>query len=313
MDSVSRDLTKFEKNLGGFLTLSKTIIQSHERRNLKLSSKRNPILSRLEKYIKTYDRTEVEEHIWCFDKIYSSNRPAILRGPARDNWLKNGNLVIQYGEEVDRVTDIKIHVSSIYNTACKLRDDIEESLQGLPDVDESQELLYPSLYLLHLYKIFFETAGENDGEKLDEYISILEKEAGIKSKGRSSSTADPMGSILGAATDFMGQLGIKLPEGQKMPSQEELGKALGTMMNNPQTKSMMGNVMKEMQECNSLGDVVNKLMSGLGGGSLGDNLDPATKQSIQDNISNASQMFGNDGANDQGGDDFADGDDFIEE
>jgi hypothetical protein len=64
--------------------------------------------------------------------------------------------------------------------------------------------------------------------------------------------------------DLMGQMGVKLPEGQKMPSQDELGKMLGSVMNNPQTKSMLGNVMQEMKECKSIGDVVNKLVGNLG-------------------------------------------------
>jgi hypothetical protein len=258
------DIKKFGQTLESFLDLMRTIIKSSEKRNLKLTSGRNPILSRLEKYIKTYDKTEPEEHVWYFRKIYESNHPAILRGPGRDNWIKTGPIIIQFGEEVGAVTDIKIHLTVIYNTACKLRDEIQNLLKGLPGSDQAEEFSYPSLFLLHLYQLFYEVAEEKDEkEKLATFISVLEKETHSQSKTKNNNS-DPLSGIMGTMADLMGQMGVKLPEGQKMPSQDELGKMLGSVMNNPQTKSMLGNVMQEMKECKSIGDVVNKLVGNLG-------------------------------------------------
>jgi len=283
MESLPGDIKIFDDNLSELLNLSKKIIKCHEARNLKLSSQRNPVLSRLENYIKTYDKTEPEDHIWHFQKIFTNNKPAILRGPGRDNWIKNGSLLIQFGEDVGKPSqNIKIHLTSIYTTACKLRDEMGSSLKGLPNSDQSEELSYPSLMLLHLYKIFHEIS--DDKETLLEHIKTLEQEIGIKNKSSKAGGADPLGGILGTVTDLMGQMGVKLPEGQKMPSQDELGKMLGNMMNNPQTKSLIGNVMQEMKECKSIGDVVNKLVNNLG-------VDAGTKQTLQENLNNASSMF----------------------
>lgn len=283
MESLLTDIEKFDESLSSLLSLLKKIIKCNESRNLKLSSQRNPILSRLENYIKTYDKTEPEDHLWYIRKIYENNKPAILRGPGRDNWIKNGNLIIQFGEDVGQNTNIKIHLSSIYGTACKLHDDTESSLKGLPNADQSEELTYPSLILLHLYKLFHEIADKKEEkEKIVQYVSDLSSASGIKSSNKKSN--DPLGGLLGTVTDLMGQMGVKLPEGQKMPSQEEMGKMLGNMMNNPQTKSMLGNVMQEMKECKSIGDVVNKLVNNLG-------VDSGTKQALQENLSQASSMF----------------------
>lgn len=256
------DVKKFDENLSKFLILMRTIIQTHEKRNLKLSSNKNPVLARLEKYVKTYDRTSPEEHVWYFNKIYDANRSAILRGPERDAWLKSGNITVQFGEEVGRITDIKIHLTIIYGTACKLTSDIEASLKGLPDVDQCEELAYPNLFLLYLYRIFYEIVDiKTEKEQLLQHVTELEKVTGTKSKSKNN---DPLSGILGTVTDLMGQMGVKLPQGQKIPSQDELGKMLGTVMNNPQTKSLLGNVMQEMKDCKSLGDVVSKLVGNLG-------------------------------------------------
>ena len=318
MDSSTVDLEKFDKSLLGLFTLLKTVIKTHEKYKLNLSSSQNPILTRLERYIKIYDRTEPQEHLWYFQRLYSQNKPSILRGPERDTWLSNGNITLHYGEETGRpIKDAKIHLSLIYNTAVKLRDDVEASLHGLPDVDQTQELVYPTMFLLHLYRIFYEFSDlEDEKDKLSGYIRDLEGEAGIKSKAsKNSGTSDGDGldGILGMATGFMEQMGLKLPEGQKLPSGKELNKAIGNVFQNPEAKSFIGDMMKDMQECDNFGDMVGKLLN-----KLPANIDPATRKTITDNAKLASgdpsnNMDDTDGADNDGGDDFVDdGDEFID-
>lgn len=261
------DISKFDEHLSDFLALSKDIVTANERRNLKLSSKKNPFLTRLEKYTKAYDKTEPEDHVWYFNKIYRDNKPAILRGPIRDNWIKNNGVVIMYGEDVGRQSEIKVHVSSIYNTSCKLRDNIEDSLSGLPNVEQAKELSYPTLYLLYLYQIFHELCeNEAEKEKLGKYVETLKVDAGIKKSAKTNNN-DPLSGLMGQMAGMAKQMGIDIPEGQ-MPSGDQITGALSTMMNNPQTKSMLGNVMSEMKDANNIGDVFGKLMGQLAGGGM---------------------------------------------
>ncbi len=290
-----KDLTQFDKSLTDFLQLCKTVIHCNEKRKLKLHSRENPILSHLEKYIRIYDRTDPEEHIWYFDKIYRENRSAILRGPRRDNWIASGKINVHFGEEIRKpIKDAIVHLTIIYNTSCKLRDDVEESIQGLPDVDQSKELIFPTLFMLFLYKIFSEICDSEDTEKLSDFMVDLGKQAGVKSNTKKSGKDDPLGGILNVATDLMQQMGIELPEGQNLPSTEEFSSAISGIMNNPQTKNMLGNIMSEMKECNNIGDVFGKLMNGLGNSGM----DPAMQQTIQDNIGKASETF-DDGSGDE--------------
>lgn len=309
MESLELDLTNFDRSFNDLLILLKTIIKTYEKRNLKLTTRKNPIMTRLENYITIYDKTEPEEHVRYFKKIYRNNKTPILRGPGRDNWLLNNNVTTQFGEEVGARNNIKIHFSTIYNSCCKMRDEIEEGLDGLPGADQAQELTYPSEFLLHLYRIFYELAeSEKDKERLGEHVKTLEGEVGVSQKRGGSSSSDPLGGLMNVATDLMKQMGIKIPEGQKLPSSEEFSSMLGNVVNNPQTKSMFGEVMKEMQGCDNIGDMAAKLIGNLGG-------NPAAAKTMQENLA---KVTGGDpfaeGGDDfvEGGDPFADGDEFVE-
>ncbi len=287
MDQQPQDLDNFDESLIGLFTLLKTVIKTNEKHKLNLSSRKNPIMSRLEKYIKIYDRTEPEEHLWYFQKLFNQNRPAILRGPERDNWIKNGNIILHFGEEIKiPIRDAKVHLSIIYNTSIKLRDEMEEALDGLPDVEQSHELMYPTILLLHLYRIFKEICeSDEDKSKMSGYIKDLENEAGIKKSKRSNNNNDDdngLSGLMGMATGLMEQMGMKLPEGQKLPSGNELTSAISGVMQNPQAKSFLGDMMKDMQECNNFGDVVGKLLNKLPAG-----MNPGIKQTIQENASAA--------------------------
>lgn len=307
------DLTEFDNNLTGLFSLSKTILKVNERRKLNLTSKKNPVLVRLEKYIRIYDRTEPEEHVWYFRKIYTNNHAAILRGPDRDSWITNNNITFTFGEETNRpINGSSVHLSVIYNIATRLREETLESSKGLPDMDKSPELNYADLVLLYLYGLFYEICDE-EGErvKLANYISSLEEKTGTTltthrnssrlrdERSGNSESGDGMEGLFNVATGLMDQMGIKLPKGQKMPDSKEFSSMLGNMMKNPKTKSMLGNMMKEMQECNNIGDVINKVVTNLGDGNI-----PEENDESDNNESSLALVS-------QNNDDFAD-DEFLD-
>lgn len=278
---ASRDLSDFDESVLELLDTLREVLEVHDERNLNLSSKKNPILTRLQSYSKTYDKTDPEDHVNYFQDIYSKYRIAILRGPRRDGWLNDNSIIIQWGSDVGIKNNIKIHLSSIYSNACSIRDEIEE-LNTLPNMKKSKELQFPSRILLSLYRIFAElTPSKKDREKLSKHVNTLKKELGERSS-LSGGGDNPLGGLFDMATGLMDQMGIKLPEGQQMPDKDQFGDAIGKMLNNPQAKTMMGSVMKEMQECENMSDVAQKLLSGLGGLA-------AEKESIGENVNVALQ------------------------
>jgi hypothetical protein len=288
MEQESRDLTKFDRSLSGLFRLLETIIKIHEKHELNLSSRKNPFLSRLEKYIKIYDLTRADEHLWYFQKIYDDFKPAILRGPERDTWIRNGNIVIHFGEETRKpIRDAKVHLSSIYKTACTIRDRVEESLHGLPNVEQSKEILFPTILLLHLYRIFHEIANsDKEKETLNGYVKDLEKDTGVGKKTKSSGSDNGLDGLMKTVTGFAEQMGIKMPDG-KMPSSDDLNKAMSEVINKPQTKNFLGNMLQKMQGCKNAGDMVGTLLN-----ELPSAMDPAAKESLAANIENAASALG---------------------
>lgn len=280
-----RDLTEFDKNVMEFFDICKKILNTSEKRSI-ISNRKNPFLVRLEKYEKTYGKTDPEEHTNYFEKIYNNNKRFILLGPQRDSWLNDSNLVISFGEDCGLKTDIKLHLSAIYNTSCKTRDEIRDEIEGLPNASDTIETTYPVKYMYLLYKIFREIAhSENEKEKLSTHISDLGDKIGIQKK----SSNDPMSGLFDMAANMAEQVsGKKMPR-DKMPGQNDFGKMISTVMDNPKTKSMLGNVMQEFQNSNNIGDIVTKLVGSLGGGG-GESQDNVESNEQSPTIEDASDL-----------------------
>jgi hypothetical protein len=256
-----RDLTEFDKNVMELFDVCKEILKISEKRNLSLTDRKNPYLTRLEKYIKTYSKTDPVEHIVYFEKIYTGNKRFILLGPQRDSWLNDGNIIISFGEDCGLKTDMKLHLTGIYTTATKFRDEIREESEGLPDSPDTFETSLPSKYMLNLYRIFHEIASsENEKAKLVTHISTLETQIGISK----SKEDDSLSGLFDMAANMAEQVsGSKMPR-DKMPGKNDFSKMISSVIDNPKTKSMLGSMMQKFQNTNNIGEIVTELVGGLG-------------------------------------------------
>ena len=256
---MERDLSVFDKNMMELFELSKDILKAHEKRKLKGIDRATPFLTHLEKYIKTYSKTQPDEHVGYFEKIFNENKRVILLGPQRESWIQDKSIVISYGEDYGLKTEMKFHLSAIYFTACKMRDEIKEENEGLPDTSESIELSYPSRFFLHLYNIFREVStSDNEKTKLSTHIQTLEESTGKRS---SSNGGDMMSSLFDMAEQVSG---TKIPR-DKLPGKgTDLTKMLSEMMQDEKTKSMLGSVMNSLKDVNGVNEIASKLVGALG-------------------------------------------------
>lgn len=256
---MERDLSVFDKNVMELFELSKDILKAHEKRKLKGIDRATPFLTHLEKYIKTYSKTQPDEHVGYFEKIFNENKRVILLGPQRESWIQDKSIVISYGEDYGLKTEMKFHLSAIYFTACKMRDEIKEENEGLPNASESVELSYPSRFFLYLYNIFREvTPSDNEKTKLSTHIQTLEESAGKRS---SSNGGDVMSSLFDMAEQVSG---TKIPRDKMPGSGGDITKMLSQMMEDPKTKTMLSTVMNSLQNVDGVGDIATKLVGALG-------------------------------------------------
>jgi hypothetical protein len=262
VENEERDWSEFDFNIMKLFDVCEKILKISEKRSM--SSKRNPFLTRLEKYKKTYNKTEPNEHTVYFENIFDTNKKFILLGPQRDAWLTEGSIIVGYGQDCGMKTDIEIHLSSIYRTSCKVRDEVQEEIEGLPNTSDTSEIRYPSEFLLLLYRIFREVVpSETDRKKLSTHISRLESEAGIRSNNNGD--GNELSGLFDMAANMAEQVsGSKIPR-DKMPGKNDFGKMLGDLVNDPKTKSLLGGVMEKFKDSQNIGDVVKNLVDGVGG------------------------------------------------
>ena len=271
---MERDLSVFDKNVMELFELSKDILKAHEKRKLKGIDRATPFLTHLEKYMKTYSKTQPEEHTSYFEKIFMNNKRVIMLGAQRDGWLVDAKppIIISYGEDYGLKTEMKFHMTAIYFTACQMRDEIKEENDGLPNVTESPELNYPSRFLLHLYHIFHEvTSSDNEKTKLSTHIQTLEETTGKRS---SSNGGDVMSSLFDMAEQVSG---TKIPRDKLPGNGGDITKMLSQFMEDPKTKTMLGSVMNSLKDANGVNDIASKLVGALGaaGGSATSATQPA--------------------------------------
>ena len=283
---MERDLSVFDKNVMELSELSKDILKAHEKRKLKGIDRATPFLTHLEKYMKTYSKTQPDEHVGYFEKIFNENKRVILLGPQRESWIQDKNIVISYGEDYGLKTEMKFHLSAIYFTACKMRDEIKEENEGLPDTTESVELSYPSRFFLHLYNIFREvTPSDNEKTKLTTHIQTLEESSGKRSS--SNGGGDMMSSLFDMAEQVSG---TKIPR-DKLPGKgTDLTKMLGEMFNDPKAKNMLSGVMHSLKDVEGVNDIASKLVGALGGAAGGAANSTPQTASAAASIENASTV-----------------------
>jgi hypothetical protein len=274
--------TVFDKEINALFNHLKTVVKARDAAKLKLSGNAvNPILKWLNKYAKAYEYSEPELHKEYFANIFTKYRVPILKGYKNDKWLRQNNVVIQFGEGVDQVNkEIRIMLSSIYTTACQLKKEAEDSLEGFPEEawESCQELIYPDIIMLHLYRLFRESlpSESEDYPKLQALVSEIETDLGIDP----STTAPPTSAtpnlgggfsqLIGMVSTMLPKLGITPPDGSKLPTETDINNVMGKVINNPQTQSMISNVLTSLSECKDITQVIHKLSTAIGDPKLGE-------------------------------------------
>jgi hypothetical protein len=260
----------FDSEIKKFFDMSVKILETHQKNQI--VSNDNHTLRNLQRYRIVYNMTEPQNHIPYFQKVFRTYRDDLLNVLKDDKWLLDENIVIQFGEELEdpelrkRSEKRKIELSSIYKTACQLKKTTEESLKGLPDSvrESSQELIYPEIFLLHLYRIFYSIYPQN--KDLLKVIQTLEKDLGVTTPNKKLN--NPLLDITENAKKILGSgngknlLESLLPD-LKLPSNEEMNQKLSQAMKDPVVSETIGMTMNNVMNARNLGEGIGVALKSL--------------------------------------------------
>lgn len=216
-----------------------------------LAVKESPVSKYLKNYIKVYNITKPEEHIPLFSKVYNENKLAINRSIKSLSWIVDDEVTVRFGDDKES-RKYSIMLSAIYRACKEISQAFEDRIKKLPEklkvkeTSSGEEMKYPHRFQLMLYRIFREVAEERDQTVLTERIRELEEITGDVSE---TPTVDLLGGggLDGIVKMVSGLLqnngqGLKLPEGIKFPSGDEIGQALSGIVNSESTQSLLNSV-----------------------------------------------------------------------
>lgn len=258
----------------------------------KIDIGQNPdVLVNLSRYISIYNNMKPHEHYTYFEIVLAQNRNHILKTLESDDWLRKGNIVIQFGmgtKLAKKTQNIKIELSEIFRIACNLQDDAVEATNG---VDENMiaeigglDLIRPQIILLHLFRIFYYlTEGPDKGE-LGKIVTHLETELGVTKKtvgaqpsyNEGGSESGGLSGLFNLATGMMNKMGYQPPPGLKPPSEGEISNVINTVFNNETTQNAIQSMFTSLQGCNDFGSAINTVVQNV--------TDPETMGAIQESV-----------------------------
>lgn len=234
-----------------------------------------------------------EEFFKAFESLYYAKKRFILNTLNDDDWLREDDIVIQFGKGIEgleeKCKDVKIMLSHIYQCAVDLRDLSSKALSDLSDdmTANNQDLIRPSILLLHLLRIFYTVVEESDKKQLTPLIDKLEKDLRVNNKliktvpmtipsmsydNIGASLANVFSTLLNVAKET----NIPLPPDIIAPTTEQFNEGIKNVMENPKIKNVLTDVTTSLNSGGDMGALLNNLMQNF--------LDPTTLKSMQESL-----------------------------
>lgn len=245
----------------------------------------------LNRYLSIYNSMDPTEHYTYFETLFNRKRDDILNSLEDDKWIKNGKIVIQFGEGIksskeieEKRKQVRIMLSDIYLIACDLKEKEEKTLDG---IDESflqnaggKDLIRPSILLLHLLRIFYHLNDGSVKQQLGVIVTQLENDLNVNKKTvqeeKRVTQPDNASSLFNMATDMMGRFGIKPPPGIKAPSDADIKNAISNVFNNDTTQNVIKGIVTTLQGNGDIGSTIQDVLKNV--------TDPKTMEAFQETV-----------------------------
>jgi hypothetical protein len=284
--------TLFDQEMKALYTQSLDILNTRYGLSTALGSIKKEIAC-LKKYNDIYVRTLQQEHFVYFEKLLIEKRSLILKSLDNDDWLKNGNIVIQFGKYIpalkDKCDNIKIMLSKIYVAAVELQDSAYAIVNDLNEeyVGDNKDLIRPSIILLHLMRLFYIVCEEDSSKlQLASMIGTLENDLNVKNRlivtttpqvpTIAPSTGAGLANVFTAITEGLKQVGVQLPDDFEPPSETQVNEVLNGILKNDALQGFIKNIAASINNNDDMGTTMNSVLKSA--------LDPETIKMMQSSL-----------------------------
>lgn len=288
-DTMATDKQQlFDKEFRKLVDQCKQVITTKNGASILLSEEPEELKCLLQ-YFNLYEKMEPYEHYAYFENIFNRHRSAILNCLKDDRWIRTGRIVVRFGEgkkqkdaaTAKRLERVCIRLSDIFLMACDLQDEAEKRYEGMTEKEIAdtgdQDLVRPSILLLHLVRIWYHLTDGADKAKLGSIVSHLETQLSVQdrtvqaqTKVTSAAGVPPaqnagatISNLFSFASNLMQQAGIKMPEGITPPTEEQCTSMIQNIFNNENTQKLITGVVSSVNEGGDLQSVVSNVFTGL--------------------------------------------------
>jgi hypothetical protein len=310
----------FDEQFRAFVKQAQETINERYGKSLEFGSENMDLLC-LNRYFQIYNQmNSPPEHYRYFETVFNKNRQEILKTleqsldpnkegfEVADNWIRNGKIVIQFGEGIkvekekeEKMRQLRINISNIYLVACDLQEKAEKNCDGIDEQFVSdlggKDLIRPNILLLHLIRIFYYLNEGSDKAPLLVIVNQLEDMLGVKTKtgepvitNNQSNTSTPvtggLSGLFNMATNVMDKMGYRPPAGLKPPTENEITQVINNVFNNPQTQNAIQGMISSLNGVQDFGTVINSVIKNVTAENTMDALQTSIKESTQELVQN---------------------------
>jgi hypothetical protein len=220
-------MSDFDNNIRKFFKFLKKVTKE----NLNFS-----ILSNLKNFISIYERGKEKEIQKLFKELFETYKDDIEK--SSDNWLKNNEVEINISSSNKNA---KIQLSKIYRICIDTKNNYEsklsEFMKEMKEIKEQyKQLLYPTIFLFHCYRLFSSIFPEN--QKVKEISCVLENMIiNTNSSSNKETVNNPIANI-------------------------QLTQIIPKIMNSDATRNLLMNIVNkvDINECNDVSSLMDQIL-----------------------------------------------------
>ena len=251
------------------------------------------LIKEFDRYKKCYyasnPQVKKDMHLILFTNVLKNEQVYMTR-LGNDNWIKSSQVKLMFGANLGKTSQMVMHLSQIYRLALVIKSYHEKRITEYPEIYKPDEnLKFPTLILLHCFKMFQLTPVNSDPERAKAIIGIiteLSSKLGIRSGFNTGALKDSLNPVFAVGADLLNRAQAK-QGGSAAPNIQpgQISNIFDKVLNNDGMQKMLDSLKNAAQNNSGppdLGQLVGNLFQSVNPEEIMNTLRDATKSEIPD-------------------------------